>query len=88
MTGRIKYRQDVSIPDDPDTYVLTVLAKDDGSCCPPDASLLKTSTSTVTINIVDALNTKPSFTQCNTYTPPVKEEQPIGTSVFTVSMCC
>ena len=68
--------------------MLTVLAKDDGSCCPPDASLLKTSTSSVTINIVDAVNTKPSFTQCNTYTPSVKEEQPIGTSVFTVSMFC
>ena len=68
--------------------MLTVLAIDDGSCCPLDVSTFKTSTSTVTINIVDAVNTKPSFTQCNTYAPPVEEEQSIGTSVFTVSMCC
>ena len=84
QTGRIKLQS--TIPSNRNQYILTVLAKDDSSCCTPVKPRL-TSTSSVTINIVDAVNTKPSFTNCSSYAPEVLENKPIGTPIFTVSNC-
>ncbi|XP_060076019.1 putative neural-cadherin 2 [Ylistrum balloti] len=82
-TGIIRLKSGANIiPDDVSEYNFDVLAVDDNSCCSDKTVPLHTSTASVTVYIVDAVNRKPRFT-CN-YKPSVLEEQPVGTDVVTV----
>ncbi|XP_071179939.1 neural-cadherin-like isoform X3 [Mytilus edulis] len=82
QTGQITVQG--SVPPNIDQYNLKIWATDDGSCCTASRPNQRQE-STVTVNIVDAVNTKPSFTDCSSYRPKVLENEAAGTSVFTVS---
>ena len=56
-------------------YNLTVVAKDDGSCCDELNPLQHTQTATVRIGISDVNNNKPEFPDCNTYSQKAKIEE-------------
>ncbi|XP_061163389.1 neural-cadherin-like isoform X2 [Saccostrea echinata] len=74
------------IPADVDSYKLTVIAKDDGSCCNGGTSSIHSETQEITINIVDSKNYKPQFAECSSYyNASILEEEPVGTYVLTVS---
>ncbi|KAK3606482.1 hypothetical protein CHS0354_041433 [Potamilus streckersoni] len=84
--GIITLRQ-VLNPNISDTYVLQVIAKDDGSCCINGSSNLHTVTANVTINIVTGNAHSPEFRSCADYSKStsVDEEVANGTAVITVS---
>ena len=68
-TGLIKLRPGIQAADllrNSNPYNLTVLARDDGSCC-SDASNQHTSLATVIIGIEDVNNNKPEFPDCAKY---------------------
>lgn len=68
-TGLIKLRPGVQAEDllrDESPYNLTVLARDDGSCC-LSRSISHSSTATVLIGIEDVNNNKPEFKDCSRY---------------------
>ncbi|XP_062566539.1 neural-cadherin-like isoform X2 [Saccostrea cucullata] len=74
------------IPDDVDSYKLTVIAKDDGSCCTGGTDTIHSETQEITINIVDSKNYRPQFVECSSYyNASILEEEPVGTYVLTVS---
>uniref|UniRef100_A0A0R3RGW4 CA domain-containing protein n=1 Tax=Elaeophora elaphi TaxID=1147741 RepID=A0A0R3RGW4_9BILA len=56
-------------------YNLTIVARDDGSCCGQDASMLHMQTATVIIDIADVNNNKPEFLSCDTYSSIAKIEE-------------
>lgn len=67
-----------------DSYQLTVIAEDDGSCCVGGGDR-HSATQYIKINIVDSKNFKPQFTECSSYyNASILEEEPIGTYVLTV----
>ncbi|XP_044019714.1 neural-cadherin-like [Aphidius gifuensis] len=70
---------------DKDMYELTVTASDDGSCCIDGKSKIHKNTTQVIVSITDINDNKPVFDNCTMYSPSVKESQPIGTSVITVT---
>lgn len=73
-TGLIKLRQEVE-PEDllrkSSPYNLTVLARDDGSCCDFDSDR-HTATAKVLIGIEDVNNNKPEFLECSRYSEKAK----------------
>ncbi|XP_033747330.1 neural-cadherin-like [Pecten maximus] len=77
---RLKTAADI-IPDNVNEYNFEVLAVDDNGCCNEKSVPLHTSTASVTVYIVDAVNRKPRF-NCN-YKPQLKEQEPVGTHVVT-----
>ncbi|KAE9548545.1 hypothetical protein FO519_008238, partial [Halicephalobus sp. NKZ332] len=56
-------------------YNLTVVAKDDGSCCDELNPLQHTQTASVKIGIEDVNNNKPEFPDCATYSLKAKIEE-------------
>ncbi|GAB6020929.1 hypothetical protein CHUAL_003573 [Chamberlinius hualienensis] len=70
---------------DKDRYELNVTAEDDGSCCLSGQDSLHTSFSLVVVSIIDVNDHKPIFQDCDTYSPTVKENAPVGTYVITVT---
>ncbi|XP_052797526.1 neural-cadherin-like [Mya arenaria] len=54
-------------------YLLKVIAVDDGSCC--GGITTRTSTGTLTVNILTDNENRPLFPDCQSLTPHVKEEQ-------------
>ncbi|CAJ0930369.1 unnamed protein product, partial [Mesorhabditis belari] len=73
-TGLIKLRPGVEAEDllrDHSPYNLTVLARDDGSCCEGKSST-HTATATVLIGIEDVNNNKPEFRDCDRYSKIAK----------------
>ncbi|VDO38163.1 unnamed protein product [Onchocerca flexuosa] len=56
-------------------YNLTVVARDDGSCCGGDASEIHMQTASVIIDIADVNNNKPEFRNCDTYSSIAKIEE-------------
>ncbi|CAG9529632.1 unnamed protein product [Cercopithifilaria johnstoni] len=56
-------------------YNLTIVARDDGSCCGQVASMLHMQTATVIIDIADVNNNKPEFRNCDIYSSIAKIEE-------------
>ncbi|XP_022238578.1 neural-cadherin-like [Limulus polyphemus] len=73
-----------SIQLDKDKYELNVTAQDDGSCCKDGSLTPHTSTALVVVFITDVNDNKPTFEECDTYSPTVKEGAASGTTVITV----
>ena len=81
-SGKITIRN--ALPQDKDSYQLTVIAEDDGSCCDHEGSNHVT-TQDIKINVVDSKNYKPQFVDCSSYyNASILEEEPRGTVVLTV----
>uniref|UniRef100_A0A7E4VRE3 Secreted protein n=2 Tax=Panagrellus redivivus TaxID=6233 RepID=A0A7E4VRE3_PANRE len=78
-TGLMRLRDGV-IPTDllkfGSPYNLTIVAKDDGSCCDEaSASTIHSATAIVRIGIADVNNNKPEFPECNTYSQLAKLQE-------------
>ncbi|GFR69872.1 neural-cadherin [Elysia marginata] len=73
-----------TVPDHKSSYNLSITAVDDGSCC--GGHKFQESSISFPVEIVDAVNQKPSFTDCLRYTDRAnfREEMEIGTSVIQV----
>uniref|UniRef100_A0A915Q7Z5 Cadherin domain-containing protein n=1 Tax=Setaria digitata TaxID=48799 RepID=A0A915Q7Z5_9BILA len=56
-------------------YNLTVVARDDGSCCGQSVSEIHMQTAAVTVDIADVNNNKPEFRNCDTYSSIAKIEE-------------
>lgn len=85
-TGRIKLRSRIASSQESITifkYELLVRATDDGGCCPNDNSI-RSSTGTVTVNILTDNINRPVFDSCLDYIPQVLEEQ---ANAFVIRVC-
>ncbi|VDK82941.1 unnamed protein product [Litomosoides sigmodontis] len=77
-TGLIRLGANVKLEDllhEATQYNLTIVARDDGSCCGQAASMLHMQTATVTIDIADVNNNKPEFRSCDTYSSIARIEE-------------
>uniref|UniRef100_A0A0N5C4L2 Cadherin domain-containing protein n=1 Tax=Strongyloides papillosus TaxID=174720 RepID=A0A0N5C4L2_STREA len=79
-TGLITIRPDIS-PEKlltmENPYNLTVIATDDGSCCPETGSVKHYQTAYVMISTFDVNNHKPEFPECSSYSNIAKLEEGI-----------
>ncbi|CAL1540107.1 unnamed protein product [Lymnaea stagnalis] len=72
-----------TVPSNRSSYTLNITAVDDGSCCGGTQKL--ESTASFTVEIVEAVNQKPAFVDCLSYSKAsFKEESYPGTSVIKV----
>ena len=74
------------IPKSVDSYILNITAKDDGQCC--GRTRILSSKMTLTVEVVDAVNQKPRFTNCYSDRFNVTENWKPGKLAFTVSVLC
>uniref|UniRef100_A0A0N4ZYG1 Cadherin domain-containing protein n=1 Tax=Parastrongyloides trichosuri TaxID=131310 RepID=A0A0N4ZYG1_PARTI len=79
-TGLIRLRSDVSsskLLEEENPHNLTVIATDDGSCCPDTTSPKHYQTAFVLVSTFDVNNHKPEFPECSTYSNIAKLEEGI-----------
>ncbi|KAL8559708.1 hypothetical protein ACOMHN_002241 [Nucella lapillus] len=83
-TGSVRLTQLITANDD--LFNLTIMARDDGSCCPSqNPTVINTNQTTIYVQVFGANDNRPDFKTCSQYSPSVDENSPNGTSVIRVT---